>query len=50
MIDPTIGTGFNQDPYAVIVRDGKIINVAYGVTFGEEGQIGFRAASDYLAQ
>ncbi len=48
MTDPSAGVGFNQDPYAVIIRDGKIINVAYGVTYGEEGQIGFRAASGYI--
>ena len=47
------GLGKNQDPYAVIVR-GDVdatnaikMDLTYGVTFGEKGDIGFRAASEY---
>ncbi len=46
--DDQSGTGFEQDSYAVIVRDGKAMDLKYGPAFGETGVIGFRAASDYL--
>ncbi|MCH9814621.1 MAG: thrombospondin type 3 repeat-containing protein [Epsilonproteobacteria bacterium] len=44
------GIGYEQDPYAVIVSDGNDIDIRYGVAFGEASRIGFRAATDYLAQ
>ena len=46
--DDQSGTGFEQDSYAVIVRDGKVMDLKYGPAFGETGVIGFRAASDYI--
>jgi len=54
LVNPDAGLGINQDPYAVIVRGdvdttGLVkMSLQYGVTFGEKGDIGFRAASDYL--
>ena len=42
------GEGMEQDDYAVIIRDGKKLNLRYGVTFAEKTYNGFRAASDYL--
>ncbi len=53
LVNPDTGLGKNQDPYAVIVRGdvdtaGVVkMDLTYGVTFGEKGDIGFRAASDY---
>ncbi len=53
LVNPDTGLGKNQDPYAVIVRGdvdaaGLVkMDLTYGVTFGEKGDIGFRAASDY---
>jgi hypothetical protein len=46
--DDQSGTGFEQDSYAVIVRDGKVMDLKYGPSFGETTIIGFRAASDYI--
>ena len=46
--DDQSGTGFEQDSYAVIIRDGKVMDLKYGPAFGETGIIGFRAASDYI--
>ncbi len=46
--DDQSGTGFEQDSFAVIVRDGKRMDLKYGPAFGEAGIIGFRAASDYI--
>jgi predicted RNA-binding protein len=54
LTNPDAGLGKNQDPYAVIIRGdvtttGLVkMDLTYGVTFGEKGDIGFRAASDYL--
>ncbi len=53
LTNPDVGLGKNQDPYAVIIRGGSNatgasqMDLTYGVTFGEKGDIGFRAASDY---
>ncbi len=44
------GEGMEQDDYAVIIRDGKKLNLRYGVTFAEKEYNGFRAASEYLAK
>jgi hypothetical protein len=56
LVNPDAGLGINQDPYAVIIR-GDIdstgvvkMDLRYGVTFGEKGDIGFRAASDYVTE
>ena len=43
------GVGLGQDPYAVLIRGFKDkLDLRYGVASGEKGNIGFRAASDYL--
>ncbi len=42
------GIGIEQDAYAVIIRDGKVMDLKYGPAFGEDGIVGFRAASAYL--
>jgi hypothetical protein len=44
------GEGMEQDDYAVIIRDGKKLDLRYGVTFAEKQYNGFRAASDYLTK
>jgi len=42
------GEGLEQDDYAVIIRDGKKLDLRYGVTFAEKEYNGFRATSDYI--
>jgi len=46
--DDQSGIGFEQDSYSVIVRDGQAMDLKYGPAFGEDGKIGFRAASAYI--
>ncbi len=48
LVNQDAGAGKKQDPYAVVIRDGKKMDLTYGPTHGEKGEIGFRAASDYL--
>ncbi len=54
LINEDSGAGKEQDPFAVILEGDKdssgkfMVDLTYGVTFGEKGKIGFRAASDYL--
>jgi hypothetical protein len=47
-LDINSGEGLEQDIYAVIVRDGKKLDLRYGTTYAEKTSNGFRAASDYL--
>ncbi len=44
------GEGMEQDDYAVIIRDGKKLDLRYGPSYAEKSYNGFRAASDYLAK